>query len=191
MDRINYKVHLSYNDILLLPYDDEPCTIESRNDPDISTEICPGKKMQIPIIASPMDSVTGIEMIKAMALNGCVGIHTRFINNPEELDMQISAIKEISEFFLYNGTITCPHIAVAIGVRDNPAEKARQLYDAGATIICLDIANANHIFMLEAIEMVRDGRVQYRENRPEEGSYFSFPTGKDARRFRAMGHRLL
>ena len=46
-------------------------------------------------------------------------------------------------------------------------------------------------YMLEAIEMMRDGRIQYRENRPEEGFYFSFPTREDVRRFRAMGHRLL
>jgi methionyl-tRNA formyltransferase len=46
-------------------------------------------------------------------------------------------------------------------------------------------------YMIEAIEMVRNGKVQCKENRPEEGSYFSFPTKEDVRRFRAMGHRLL
>ncbi|WP_304511750.1 methionyl-tRNA formyltransferase [Desulfobacula sp.] len=46
-------------------------------------------------------------------------------------------------------------------------------------------------YMLEAIEMMRGGRIQYQENRSEEGSYFSFPTRKDVRRFRAMGYRLL
>ncbi|MGA2315978.1 MAG: formyltransferase family protein [Thermodesulfobacteriota bacterium] len=46
-------------------------------------------------------------------------------------------------------------------------------------------------FMVEAIEMVRNGRVKFKENRPEEGSYFSFPTREDVKKFRAMGHRLL
>jgi methionyl-tRNA formyltransferase len=46
-------------------------------------------------------------------------------------------------------------------------------------------------FMVEAIEMVRKGRVQFKENRPEEGSYFSFPTREDVRKFRAMGYKLL
>ena len=46
-------------------------------------------------------------------------------------------------------------------------------------------------YMLEAIEMMWSGRVQYQENRPDEGSYFSFPAKKDVRRFRAMGYRLL
>ena len=46
-------------------------------------------------------------------------------------------------------------------------------------------------YMVEAIEMIRNGKVQYKENRPEEGSYFSFPTREDVRKFREMGHRLL
>jgi len=46
-------------------------------------------------------------------------------------------------------------------------------------------------FMAEAIEMVRNGGVKFKENRPEEGSYFSFPTREDVKNFREMGHRLL
>jgi methionyl-tRNA formyltransferase len=46
-------------------------------------------------------------------------------------------------------------------------------------------------YMVEAIELVKTGRVEWKENRPEDGSYFSFPTKEDVRRFRAMGHRLL
>ena len=45
--------------------------------------------------------------------------------------------------------------------------------------------------MVEAIENIRNGKVHYKENRVEEGSYFSFPTSEDVRQFRAMGHRLL
>jgi len=46
-------------------------------------------------------------------------------------------------------------------------------------------------YMLEAIEMIRNGKVKYKENRPEEGCYFSFPTREDVRKFRGMGYRLL
>jgi len=45
--------------------------------------------------------------------------------------------------------------------------------------------------MLEAIEMIRNGKVQYRKNNPQEGFYFSFPTREDVRKFRAMGYKLL
>jgi methionyl-tRNA formyltransferase len=46
-------------------------------------------------------------------------------------------------------------------------------------------------YMLEAIEMIRNGKVKYKENRPEEGSYFLFPKREDVRKFRGMGYRLL
>jgi len=45
--------------------------------------------------------------------------------------------------------------------------------------------------MIEAIEMLKKGKAQYQPNRPEEGSYFSFPTEEDVRKFRGMGYRLL
>jgi len=46
-------------------------------------------------------------------------------------------------------------------------------------------------YMVEAIKMIRNGKVRYKKNRPEEGSYFPFPKREDVLRFRGMGHRLL
>jgi methionyl-tRNA formyltransferase len=45
--------------------------------------------------------------------------------------------------------------------------------------------------MVEAIDMLKKNKVHYKENKPGEGSYFSFPTRRDVQRFRAMGNRLL
>jgi methionyl-tRNA formyltransferase len=45
--------------------------------------------------------------------------------------------------------------------------------------------------LLEAIEMLRNGQVQFLENRPDQGSYFSFPTRQDVNKFRARGYKLL
>ena len=45
--------------------------------------------------------------------------------------------------------------------------------------------------MAEAIERIRNGGFQPVENRAVQGSYFSFPSRQDVRRFRRMGHKLL
>jgi len=45
--------------------------------------------------------------------------------------------------------------------------------------------------MIEAIEMLRNGNVRYRENPADQGSYFSFPTRKDVREFKRRGKRLM
>jgi len=42
----------------------------------------------------------------------------------------------------------------------------------------------------EVIEMFKNGDIAYQENRPEDGSYFSFPTRRDARTFKKMGGKL-
>ena len=45
--------------------------------------------------------------------------------------------------------------------------------------------------MVEAIESLKKGENHFEKNRSEEGSYFSFPTSRDVRKFRSMGYRLL
>ncbi|MCG8430584.1 MAG: formyl transferase [Candidatus Omnitrophica bacterium] len=44
--------------------------------------------------------------------------------------------------------------------------------------------------MIEALQMIREDRVVYKEN-PAEGSYFSFPTAADVAAFRKKGYRLI
>ncbi len=45
--------------------------------------------------------------------------------------------------------------------------------------------------MIEALDAIRAGSVQYKENKAAEGSYFSFPTREDVREFKNRGKRLL
>jgi methionyl-tRNA formyltransferase len=45
--------------------------------------------------------------------------------------------------------------------------------------------------MIEAIEMIRSGKVKYLENRADEGTYFSFPKREDVREFKRRGKRII
>jgi methionyl-tRNA formyltransferase len=44
--------------------------------------------------------------------------------------------------------------------------------------------------ILEVIDRFREGPVEPSPNPPDEGSYFSFPTREDVRRFKARGRRM-
>ena len=145
-DKVNRMVHLSYRDVLLVPYDDDFCKVKSRNDPDISTILCNNKRIQIPIIAAPMDAICGDEMCIALERVGAIGIHTRYINEEDEAGKQIQSIRQMKEARL-------KHIAVATGVKYH---NILRLADEGADIICLDIANGNHMFMQSALKAVDD-----------------------------------
>lgn len=43
--------------------------------------------------------------------------------------------------------------------------------------------------LVRAVRMIEDGTVTYSPNREEDATYFSFPTGKDRKAFRAAGRR--
>jgi methionyl-tRNA formyltransferase len=46
-------------------------------------------------------------------------------------------------------------------------------------------------FMIEAIDMIRSGTVSYKENPAAEGTYFSFPTREDVKKFKKSGKRII
>lgn len=65
---------LTFNDVSLVPnYSD----LSSRSEVDLSTD-CGWRKLQVGIISSPMDTVTGLDMIRAMRQAGGDGIHHRY-----------------------------------------------------------------------------------------------------------------
>lgn len=149
--RVNHTVHLSYRDVLLRPYSEDFCTIESRNDPDISTNITRqhlGYPLRVPLISSPMDTITGPRMAIALARMGGLGILTRYINDKDEHNKQLKDVTLVRQSVKGN-------VAVAIGVKDNSVYGAEGLCEAGANIICLDIANGNHQFMEYALKHLR------------------------------------
>src|SRR3972149_1651313 len=70
---------LSYDDVLLVP---QYSKIDSRSDVDVSTEIAPWLKLDLPLVSTKMDTVTGVEMAVAMGKLGGMGILPRF-DRPE------------------------------------------------------------------------------------------------------------
>jgi methionyl-tRNA formyltransferase len=46
-------------------------------------------------------------------------------------------------------------------------------------------------FMVEAIELIKSGKVDYKENPATEGTYFSFPTREDVKKFKRRGKKIM
>jgi len=145
---VDHKVHLTFNDVLIEPYDRGVCEIPSRSDPDISTRLSDNLILRVPIVSSPMDSVTGVDMAVAMSKAGGMGIYTRHINDEYEEQKQCIAVEKIRETIGINGVFGC-----AIGVKCDVVGRTKLLYERGLiNAICLDIANGNHVFMIDAIK---------------------------------------
>ena len=129
---------LSYDDVLLVPqYSD----IISRKEVSIATELDSDRKFELPIISSPMDTITEDAMANAIQSHGGLGVIHRY-NSIEEQSTFLRRVKH-------------QHKAAAIGISGDYLERASSLVEAGATILCLDVAHGHHVLMKEAIQKIK------------------------------------
>jgi IMP dehydrogenase len=73
---------LTFDDVLLLP---RPSSINSRKEVDTSTFLTKKIKINIPIVSSPMDTVTEARLAIAIAREGGVGVIHRFMSIEEQV----------------------------------------------------------------------------------------------------------
>tara|TARA_Y100001938_G_scaffold115458_1_gene158881 strand:+ start:15795 stop:16823 length:1029 start_codon:yes stop_codon:yes gene_type:complete len=139
---MNLKECLSFDDVLLVPRYSDIC---SRKDVDISSDLGQGIKLKLPVISSPMDTVTGSEMAMAMASNGGLGIVHRY-NTPEE---QAELIRRA----VHEGTT---NLGAAIGMTGDFYERAVEVVESGANVLCIDVAHGHHEMMEVCIKKIKD-----------------------------------
>ncbi|HEX2788215.1 MAG TPA: guanosine monophosphate reductase [Ignavibacteria bacterium] len=119
---------LTYDDISLLP--DKISDIEHRAECDTSVDFL-GLTLDIPIIASPMNTVCGGRMSRALADMNTLGIVHRF----NSIDEQVFEFKN-------NDLDNTPFKGAAIGINsETDTLRLRKLADAGVKIFCIDVAN--------------------------------------------------
>jgi len=136
---VRLKEGLTYNDVLLVPqYSD----IKSRSEVSIQSNlgdiIC-----RLPIIASPMDTISETEMGIAMSQEGGVAIIHRY----NSIQKQSSLVEGV----VFAGCTA----AAAIGASGDYLERAAALYEASVKILCVDVAHGHHILMKTALRELR------------------------------------
>ena len=140
------KKSLSFDDILLTPqYSD----IESRSEVDIGIDLGRGIYLDVPIISSPMDTVTETEMVVALRKLGGLGILHRY-NTPQQ---------QAKIVWWARGDIhrEAQCIGAAVGITGDFYERATELVAAGATLLCIDVAHGHHSMMKRALSALRKG----------------------------------
>ncbi len=131
-----YHQSLTYDDISLIPT--EISRMKSRKEVDTSSNFL-GIKLAVPIVSSPMESVTGIDMARELYKLGCLGIVNRFDSSLDEL--------------LKNKNGTRKIIAISIAL-NTPIDVVKKLSE-GRKIICIDTANASNKEVLKKTEQVK------------------------------------
>jgi len=143
---INKTEALTYDDVLLIPqYSD----IESRKEVVIGNYLDDNTFLGLPVISSPMDTVTESTMTTAMHQAGGLGIIHRYNSIEKQVNFVLNARTPGDYEEMCN-------VGAAIGVTGDFKERACALYDAGANVICVDIAHGHHIYMKKALETLRN-----------------------------------
>ena len=133
---------LTYDDVLLLPQFSD---IRSRSEVDISTDLGNGLKLGLPIISSPMDTVSEDLMARATSEEGGCAIIHRY-NTPEEQ----------AELVGHARIHGAENIGFAVGVGDDLTFRISECLAAGATFVCVDVAHGHHIMMKETLQTIRN-----------------------------------
>ena len=142
-----HKNCLSYDDVLLKPRFSD---IRSRSEINISSDLGNDIKLSLPIISSPMDTISEGPMAVAMGRHGGTAIIHRY-NSIEE------QIRQIKIAYAYSNK-TSSHdlmIGAAVGVSGDFIERAVMLNNEFVNFICVDVAHGHHILMKEALSSLR------------------------------------
>ena len=128
---------VSFDDVLLQPKYSE---IESRSQIDISNYLDDYTFLSLPVLSSPMDTVTETDMATAISSSGGLGVIHRY-NTIEE---QVELAKKVKG-----------HVACAVGVTGDYEARAASLVEAGCRILCLDVAHGHHALVRKALSTLR------------------------------------
>lgn len=177
------KQHYTFDDVLIQPSYSE---IESRETISTSVDFL-GLKLQIPIISSNMDFVTGSRMAIAMWEAGGLGVIHRF----GPWDSQIENIQRIQHLLNYRYDRKVP-ITLSVGTRDieesiekiKEVEKILDTSSVKTKILCVDVAHGHHekvkALVMAIKEDFQDWKIIAGNVATAEGAYFLAEAGADA-----------
>ncbi len=130
------KAH-TFDDVALVP---QYNNIPSRTEPNLETWLTKDRKIQIPLLASNMDTVIGEELAAILLNRGSIPIFHRFVNFQEQTKW--------IEKFQGRTFISC-------GIHSHKIDEVRRLLDLGAVGVCIDVAHGHSERMFRIIEELK------------------------------------
>lgn len=132
MNNNQLQQSLTFDDVLMVP---KFSPIRSRKNCDISSYLG-GFKLTLPIISSPMDTITEGEMAYRMSQNGGLGVIHRRCTIEQQVQMVLR-----TKFMSDTGPSGRHIIGAAIGTVGDFLERAKELLENGTDVLCVDVAH--------------------------------------------------
>lgn len=134
------KQGLAFDDVLLIPgYADF-----KREETDVSVDLPKGIHLSIPILSSPMDTVTKAPMAITLGNLGGLG----FIHRNMPIERQKEEIKKAK-----NGTKL---VGAAVGVGKDFESRLKEIIEGGADAVLIDSAHGFTKYVIEATSFVKN-----------------------------------
>jgi IMP dehydrogenase len=138
-----YPQALAFDDITIKP---RKSRLESRGDCITKTPLTRHTWLDIPVIGSPMDTVTEWKMAKTLGELGGIGFIHRFMSIEDQAGQIELAHHEAESDILVGGTI---------GATKDYLERAHELKNAGASVILIDVAHGDSHLVFNALEILK------------------------------------
>lgn len=133
-------VGLTFDDVLIVPN----YSSLKRGEIDISTNLSPRFKMDVPFLSSPMDTVTMGRMAIALGKSGGLGVIHRNMTVENQAEEVKKAKREI------------PFVAAAIGAGRDLEVRLQALVQAGLDIVVIDSAHGFSKGVIEATKLTSE-----------------------------------
>jgi len=145
---LGYKY--TFDDLLILPNASSVEPLEA----DISSTFTKSIKLKVPIVSSPMDTVTDARMATEMAKLGCIGV----IHRNMSLEMEVEEVKKVKGIVgKKNSTIDKNkrlRVAAAIGPFDIKRAKALDKVEVDAIVI--DCAHGHNLNVIKSVRKIKE-----------------------------------
>lgn len=135
----SYPLALTFDDVLLKPGYSE----FTRAEIDISTKLTNRILLKIPIVSSPMDTVTESKLAIMLAKAGGIG----FIHRNLTIQQQAQEVKAVKKYNLLVGA--------AIGSSGGYEKRVAALITAGVDVLLIDSAHGNNKRMLITLKNIK------------------------------------
>lgn len=134
------KKTITFDDVMLLP----GYTDFKREEVDLSIDLHPKIRLKLPIISSPMDTVTEEKMAVAIAEAGGLGIIHRNI----KINTQASMVQAVKNKGLFVGA--------AVGTGKDLKERVLNLIKAKIDLICVDSGHGFTSFVIDTVTYIKN-----------------------------------